>query len=184
SVVDRHDILRTGFAWDGLREPVQVVVRRAEVPVDEVDLGCVDGDLTQGLLDLCSPSLDIRQAPLLRATVAAEPGSDRWLLALQAHHLVQDHTALAVLLGEVRALLDGDAGALPVPVPFREFVAQARLGVSRAEHERFFGELLGGVSEPTAPFGLLDVHGDGSDVAEATAVLDTGLAARLREQAR
>ncbi|MEV0505558.1 AMP-binding protein, partial [Streptomyces spectabilis] len=184
SVVDRHDILRTGFAWEGLREPVQVVVRHAEIPVNEVDLEGVDGDLAQGLLGLCSPSMDIRQAPLLRATVAAEPGSDRWLLALQVHHLIQDHTALAVLLGEVRALLGGDAEALPVPVPFREFVAQARLGVSRAEHERFFGELLGGVSEPTAPFGLLDVHGDGSDVAEATEVLDAGLAVRLREQAR
>ncbi|MER5306132.1 amino acid adenylation domain-containing protein, partial [Streptomyces lasiicapitis] len=184
AVVDRHDILRTGFAWDGLREPVQVVVRHADIPVREVDLGDVDGDLVQGLLGLCSPSMDIRQAPLLGATLAAEPGSDRWLLALQVHHLVQDHTALAVLLGEVRALLGGDAEALPAPVPFREFVAQARLGVSRAEHERFFGELLGGVSEPTAPFGLLDVHGDGSDVVEAAVMLDAGLAARLREQAR
>ncbi|WP_234334690.1 condensation domain-containing protein, partial [Streptomyces sp. NRRL B-1347] len=184
AVVDRHDILRTGFAWDGLREPVQVVVRHAGIPVTEVNLAGHEGDLAQALLSLCSPSMDIRQAPLLRVTVAAEPGSDRWLLALQVHHLVQDHTALAVLLGEVRALLGGDAASLPVPVPFREFVAQARLGVSRAEHERFFGELLDGVSEPTAPFGLLDVHGDGSDVAEASTMLDAGLAVRLREQAR
>ncbi|WP_253917331.1 AMP-binding protein, partial [Streptomyces sp. MNP-20] len=182
-VVDRHDILRTGFAWEGLREPVQVVVRHAEIPVREVDLHGA-GDPVQGLLDLCSPSMDIRKAPLLRGTLAAEPGSGRWLLALQVHHLVQDHTALAVLLGEVRAYLEGQGDALPTPVPFREFVAQARFGVSRGEHERFFGELLGGVSEPTAPFGLLDVHGDGSDVAEATVLLDAGVAVRLREQAR
>ncbi|WP_301549680.1 condensation domain-containing protein, partial [Streptomyces sp. MNP-20] len=181
--VDRHDTLRTGFAWEGLREPVQVVVRHAEIPVREVDLHGA-GDPVQGLLALCSPSMDIRKAPLLRATVAAEPGSDRWLMAMQAHHLVQDHTAMGVLFAEVSALLRGDTEELPVPVPFREFVAQARLGVSRGEHERFFGELLGGVSEPTAPFGLLDVHGDGSDVAEATALLDAGVAARLREQAR
>ncbi|WP_420710056.1 condensation domain-containing protein, partial [Streptomyces sp. NRRL B-1347] len=184
TAVDRHDTLRTGFAWEGLREPVQVVVRHADIPVHEVDLGEHDGDLVQGLLDLCSPSMDIRRAPLLRATVAAEPGSDRWLMVMQAHHLVQDHTAMGVLFAEVSALLRGDAEELPAPVPFREFVAQARLGVSRAEHERFFGELLGGVSEPTAPFGLLDVHGDGSDVAEASTMLDAGLAARLREQAR
>ncbi|MEU4924402.1 amino acid adenylation domain-containing protein, partial [Streptomyces parvus] len=185
SVVDRHDILRTGFAWEGLREPVQVVLREATIPVEELQLTPrPDTDPVQQFLALCSPSLDIRQAPLLRATVAAEPGGDRWLLALQAHHLVRDHTTLEILLGEVRTLLGGDAGALPVPVPFREFVAQARLGVSRTEHERFFGELLSGVTEPTAPFGLLDVHGDGSDVTEATAVLDADLAARLREQAR
>ncbi|MFC8700515.1 condensation domain-containing protein, partial [Streptomyces parvus] len=145
TAVDRHDTLRTGFAWEGLREPVQVVVRHAEIPVNEVDLGGFEGDVTQGLLGLCSPSLDIRQAPLLRATVAAEPGSDRWLMVMQAHHLVQDHTAMGVLFAEVSALLRGDAAELAAPVPFREFVAQARLGVSRAEHERFFGELLSGV---------------------------------------
>ncbi|MEU5331708.1 phosphopantetheine-binding protein, partial [Streptomyces parvus] len=64
SVVDRHDILRTGFAWEDLREPVQVVLRHAELPANEVDLGGFEGDVTQGLLGLCSPSLDIRQAPL------------------------------------------------------------------------------------------------------------------------
>ncbi|MFF4221228.1 condensation domain-containing protein, partial [Streptomyces nondiastaticus] len=71
-----------------------------------------------------------------------------------------------------------------MPVPFREFVAQARLGVSREEHEKFFAGLLEGVSEPTAPYGLLDVHGDGTNVDEARLAVDAGLAERLREQAR
>jgi hypothetical protein len=78
----------------------------------------------------------------------------------------------------------GEADQLPDPVPFRNFVAQARLGVSREEHEAFFRKMLGDVDEPTAPFGLLDSQGDGVGILEARLELDAALSRRLRERAR
>ena len=105
--------------------------------------------------------MDLCRAPLLRLTAAAEPGTGRYLALLQIHHLVLDHAGLEMVLGEIAALLAGRADRLPAPLPFRDFVAQARLGVPREEHERYFAALLGDVTEPTAPYGLLDIHRPG-----------------------
>ncbi|MFG2548305.1 condensation domain-containing protein, partial [Streptomyces sp. NPDC048594] len=182
-VVDRHDIYRTGVIWEGLPEPVQVVRRRAVVPVTEVGLS-PDGDPVDELLAVAGRWMDVGQAPLVRVNVAADPGTERWLGLVQVHHLLQDHTALDVVLGEVGALMEGRGDELPVPLPFRDFVAQARLGVSRAEHEEYFAQLLGDVTEPTLPFGLADAHGDGAGVRSARLRVDDGLAARVREGAR
>jgi amino acid adenylation domain-containing protein len=85
---------------------------------------------------------------------------------------------------EIQAFLLGQGAKLPAPLPFRNFVAQARLGVAREEHEAHFTKLLGDVDEPTAPFGLVDVQGDGSGVTEARLAVDAQLAKRLRERAR
>ncbi|WP_286159279.1 amino acid adenylation domain-containing protein [Janthinobacterium sp. HH01] len=108
----------------------------------------------------------------------------RWLLQLPSHHLVLDHTTLELIVEEIALIQQGRASELPEPVPFRRFVAQARLGVSAAEHEAFFKQMLGDVDEPTAPFGLLDVQGDGSDIEEVRLPLAPELSERIRQQAR
>nr|WP_224328002.1 non-ribosomal peptide synthetase [Streptomyces olivaceus] len=182
-VVDRHDILRTAVLWEGLREPVQVVARHVQIPVREITLEH-DGDVVDGLLAACGSVMDITAAPLVQVTTAGVPGSQRWVALLQVHHLIQDHTAVDVLFAEVQAFLEGREAELPVPLPFRNFVAQARLGIPVTEHEAFFGRLLGDVSEPTAPFGITDVRGDGTAVTEARRPLGGDTAAAVREVAR
>ena len=181
-VIDRHDIYRTSVAWEGLPEPVQVVWRRAQLPVTEVKLDPGEADAAAGLLAAAGSRMNLGRAPLMRAHVAAEPGSGRWLVLVQTHHMLEDNRTLAMMLGEVGALLRGEP--LPPSLPFRNFVAQARLGTPREEHERFFTALVGDVTEPTAPFGLLETHGDGSDAEQTRLELDQDLARRLRERAR
>ncbi|HEX2187720.1 MAG TPA: amino acid adenylation domain-containing protein, partial [Longimicrobiaceae bacterium] len=186
AVMDRHDVLRTAVVWEGLPEPVQVVWRRAPLPVERVELDPAAGDAAIQLRERLDPRhyrIDVRRAPMLRACVAWDPHHDRWLLLLLHHHLVSDHTTLEVLQEEVQMHLLGQAERLPPALPFRNLVAQARLGVSREEHEAFFTGLLGDVDEPTAPFGLLDVQGDGTGIAEARLEVDAALARRLRERA-
>ncbi|MCI0736829.1 MAG: amino acid adenylation domain-containing protein [Beijerinckiaceae bacterium] len=187
AAIARHDILRTAVVWEGLPEPVQVVWRAAPLIVEDVTLDPADGDIGEQLRARFDPRqvrLDVRQAPLLRGYRAHDTAKDRWLLLLLAHHLVSDHTTLEILVEEAQAQLLGHKDKLPPPLPFRNFVAQARLDVSRSEHEAFFQKMLSDVTETTAPFGLLDVQGDGSRTEEARLDLDPGLARRLREQAR
>ncbi|MEE1806859.1 condensation domain-containing protein, partial [Streptomyces sp. BE133] len=183
-VVDRHDIYRTSIVWDGLREPVQVVWRHATLPVTQVAL---DADSTDPVADLVAAggsTMDLGRAPLISLHIAAVPESDRWLALLRMHHMVQDHTAKEVLLEEVQAFLTGRGDELAEPLPFRNFVAQARGGVDESEHERYFADLLSDVTEPTAPYGMVDVHGDGAGVVRGELEFDATLTARVREVAR
>ena len=184
-VVDRHDIFRTAVAWEGLPEPVQVVWRQARLPVTENTLDTTAADAVSRLLAAVDErKMDLNRPPLLEVHTAAEPGTSRWLALLRFHHLIEDHTTLDVVLGEIAALLRGEGDRLPTPLPFRNFVAQARLGTPRQDHERFFTALLGDVTEPTAPFGLIDTHGDGTTATEAVLAVDQPLAARIRDRAR
>ncbi|WP_256591981.1 condensation domain-containing protein, partial [Pseudomonas sp. HMWF006] len=168
-VMARHDILRSGVVWEGLATPVQVVWREAQLPVQEVILDPAAGDVLAQLyerFDARHYRIELSQAPLIRLVHAQDPANDRVVAMLLFHHIAMDHTALAVVQEEMQVILFGH-GQPPLPaVPYRNYVAQTRLGISEQEHEAFFRTMLGDIDEPTLPFGLLDVHGDGSDIEE------------------
>ncbi|HYR09499.1 MAG TPA: amino acid adenylation domain-containing protein, partial [Longimicrobium sp.] len=188
AVIDRHDILRTAVAWEELREPVQVVWRHAPLPVEEVELDAGAEDAPEQQLwrryDPRHYRMDMDRAPLRRAYIAEDRARGRWLLLTLMHHLTSDHESLEVQQEEIAAHLLGRESELPAPLPFRNYVAQARLGVSREEHERFFSGMLADVEEPTAPYGLLDVWGEGHGIGEAQLRVAGDVAARLRRRAR
>ncbi|PBQ14237.1 hypothetical protein CCL09_22475 [Pseudomonas congelans] len=187
AVIERHDILRTAMLWKGLDSPVQVVWRHAQLPLERLHIDPAAGDIGAQLHSRFDPRhhrLDVTQAPLMRLAYAEDPLSERICAMLLFHHMVLDNMAMAVVQHEMQAWLLGEAQTLSAPVPYRNYVAQARLGVSRAEHEAFFRDMLGDVDEPTLPFGLMNVQGDGLDIEEANLALAPRLNLRLRAQAR
>ena len=187
AVVGRHDVLRTAVLWEGLREPVQAVWRKVTLPVEEVQFGPAGGDVAEQLKARFDPRhhrIDLCQAPLMRILITHDQANERWLLLLLLHHLAGDRTSMEAMQAEIEAYLLGQSNHLPAPVPFRNHVAQARLGASQDEDTEFFRRMLGDVDEPTAPFGLVDVQGDGSEIEEARLEVGEDLARRLRERVR
>ncbi|UWU82886.1 amino acid adenylation domain-containing protein [Bradyrhizobium yuanmingense] len=186
-VVDRHDILRTSFVWEGLSRPAQVVWRKAQLEVTEIELDGAHGAGAEQLRERFDPRrhrMELGRAPLLRFVIAREPGNARWLLLELQHHLIGDHTTRDVIHAEVRAELEGRQHELTEPQPFRNLVAQAHLRGDAKADEAFFRELLTDIDEPTTPFGLSEVRGDGGGVLEAHRMLPPALHGHLVEQAR
>ncbi|MGQ5789992.1 amino acid adenylation domain-containing protein [Serratia sp. IR-2025] len=185
-VIDRHDILRTAFITQGVSSPVQVVWRKAELSLRELRLNPAEGEIGSRLTALFDPRRvrpDLTRAPLL-SFVAAQGEEGSWCVLQQWHHLIGDHSTLAVMQEEINLILAGRGDELAKAPPFRNAVAQARLGVSKAEHERFFRTMLADIDEPSLPFGLSDVHGEGRDISTAHLALPHALNQQLRRQAR
>jgi amino acid adenylation domain-containing protein len=185
-VIDRHDILRTAVLWEQLPQPVQVVYRQVTLPVKEIALDR-DRDPTEQMREWVRPErqrMDLRHAPLMRLQVAADSHRKQWYALLQIHHFTCDHVTFDAVIAEVVAHLGKRTHQLSESVPYRNHVAQARATALAHDAESFFRRKLEGIDEPTAPFGLLDVYGDGRQIEEAHEECEPALAQRLRVQAR
>jgi amino acid adenylation domain-containing protein len=185
-LVDRNDPLRTAVVWDGLSTPAQVVWRHASIVVHEVELDPAGPSPREQLFAHFDPRtyrMNLGQAPLLHFGIARDPHSERWWVVELEHHMTGDHATLDIVHAEIGAFLSGRGHELPPPVPFRNYVAQTRLGPTREAHEAYFRSRLADIDEPSTPFGIVDVH-QGGRTTELRQTLAPALGDRLREEAR
>ncbi|MBB4133176.1 non-ribosomal peptide synthetase [Xanthomonas sp. 3075] len=181
AVIARHDILRTAIVWERLSAPMQVVWRHAPLSVQEHPW---TGSVERLREHVAQAPMSLQQAPLLCAHVVHDRSQDRWLLGLQHHHMVMDHTTLELAMDEIQTCLAGHQDRLPPPLPFRDFIAHAQLGMPPSEHQAFFTQMLADIDVPTAPFGLPTRDDALRDSEQAHLSLDDTLAHSLRSHAR
>ncbi|RRN43403.1 non-ribosomal peptide synthetase, partial [Lautropia dentalis] len=190
-VVARHDVLRTAVLWEDLPQVVQVVYRHAELVTEPLEIAG-GGDALQSIrayLDRAPLSMNLAEPPLLNlrpvhVAGCAENEDGQCHAVLMFHHVIADHVSLDVMMQEVVQILEGEEDALPQPMPYRGFVAHSLGSQKEADAEAFFRQMLGDVDEPTAPFGLMDVHGDGTAISESGQLLGEALSQRIRESVR
>ncbi len=186
AVIDRHDILRTAVLWENLPQPVQVVYRKATLPVTEVFLDPAIDPVAQmtARMNLEHRRLTLSTAPLMWLEVAAAPHGTQWYALLYMHHVVCDHESHDQMFSEVIAHIEGREHALPQPMPYRNHVAQTVSHARTHDAEAYFRSKLADVDEPTVPFGLSDAHAGGLRIEQAHDQLASELAQQVRALSR
>jgi len=189
-VVARHGALRTGFAWEGVPQPLQFVLRQAEPAFDRLDWS----DAGDGWRERVDPLLeadlrrgyDLQKPPLLRVTLA-RLGDGRHLMLLSMHHLVTDGWSLPLLLADLDALYHAERTGRPAGLPtaprYRDYV-QWLAGRDAAAAEAFWRRSLAGFGHatplPLDPGGAPHASSSGKE----TLRLDEGVVGRAQAFAR
>ncbi|WP_085690367.1 MULTISPECIES: non-ribosomal peptide synthetase [unclassified Pseudomonas] len=104
AALDAHDVLRSGFVWEGeFTRPLQVVHKDLPVPFTVLDWR-ERSDLDQALSELEQAQrvqgFDLHSAPLLRLVVV-QVAAARYHLIYTSHHILMDGWSNSQLLGEV-----------------------------------------------------------------------------------
>ncbi len=120
AVVQRHEALRTTFAFEG-GQPVQKVHADAELALAVEDLGALPPGAreasarSRAAVEAAAP-FDLARGPLLRARLL-RLGPEAHVLLLTVHHIVSDATTQRILDHEVATLYDAFRSGEPSPLP-------------------------------------------------------------------
>lgn len=153
ALVARHDVLRTAFAWAGLKQPVQAVGKRAVPEVRIEDLSALSADRQQTTFAAWlaadrARGFDLSHAPLLRVTRFVL-GPERHRIVVTFHHIAFDGWSVPVLLRNWVALYAGRA--LPQARAFRDLLAWAHAQDHQTAQDFWAAELAGFDPAPPLP---------------------------------
>ncbi|MFE8600248.1 amino acid adenylation domain-containing protein [Archangium violaceum] len=155
ALVEQHAILRTGFFWEGLAEPLQVVYARAALPYEEHDWrGLSRGEQQEKLAAFIAADrargFDLRRPPLIRlAVMRLEENVLQFVWS--HHHLLMDGWSIGLLLNELFAryeeLLAGKQRVNRSP-PFRDYIEWLQQQ-PQDRAEAYWRQTLQGFTTPT-----------------------------------
>lgn len=156
TVVNRHDILRTGFIWEGVKQPLQVVHETIDLPVQRYDWSQFSeaeakDKLERFMVDDRNFGFNFRKPGVLRLTWIKLP-SQRNQLIWSFHHILLDGWSMPVVFKELFAsyeqLLKAGDVQLPSAPHYQDFIGWLLSQDKQAENE-FWSRYLAGFSAPT-----------------------------------
>ncbi|EMO5085954.1 TPA: non-ribosomal peptide synthase/polyketide synthase [Pseudomonas aeruginosa] len=186
AALDEHDVLRSGFLWQGAFEtPLQVVRKRVEVPFSVLDWRGRE-DLAAALDELAAGEgrlgFDLSEAPLLRL-VLVRTDEERYHLIYTNHHILMDGWSNSQLLGEVLQRYRGETPPRSGG-RYRDYIAWLQRQ-DAALSEAFWLPRLRQLDEPTRlGQSIAQAKQRGKGYAERLRELDGEQTRRLAELAR
>ncbi|GMU03297.1 hypothetical protein KH5H1_74190 [Corallococcus caeni] len=154
-VLAHHPVLRTGFVWEGLDEPLQVVRRAVDVPLEAHDwrhlsLDAQREQLAALLLADRRRGFELSQAPLMRLLLIHVDAST-YYFTWSNHHALLDGWSRAIVLKDVfltyRALLANEAPPLQARRSYADYIGWIQQKDAAAS-EQFWRQQLSGFSGP------------------------------------
>jgi amino acid adenylation domain-containing protein/non-ribosomal peptide synthase protein (TIGR01720 family) len=155
-MMERHAVLRSRFAWEGLEQPVQIVHRNVVMPWKEEDWRSLSAEEQERrsavfLKEDRARGFSMREAPVMRAALF-RVADDRWKFVWSHHHILLDGWSLQILLKDLilsyESFVHGREIELESPRRYRDYIAW--LGRrDRSEEASFWRETLRGFTAPT-----------------------------------
>lgn len=191
TLLARNPGLRAGFTSEGLRRPVQFIVRDAETPLTEVNLaGLPAAEQDRRMAELLEESRARRfdlTRPLLFRMLLVRLGEERGDRLIVGRHLILwDGWSAWLFLDQLFALYEsgGDPAGLARPGSYRDYLTWLERQ-DDTEATRAWRAALSGFEEPTLLVPAADDRGREPVIPEhLDAVLEAPVAERLRDLAR
>ncbi|WP_270171318.1 non-ribosomal peptide synthase/polyketide synthase [Paenibacillus sp. SYP-B4298] len=156
-VVSRHAVLRTSFAWEGLREPHQIVHRQVQLEMELLDLRELPQEQQpQKLVELLSSDrsrgFDLTRSPMRWMLVQRE--EERWQLIWSFHHLLLDGWSVFAILRELCSIYGALVSGVKLPELSGSGTYRHYIQWTQAQDEEsargYWRQYLQGFAAPTA----------------------------------
>lgn len=149
SLIDRHDILRTGFLMNK-GEIVQKIFKGVKIEVQKLELGSKNFD--ELVCNFVKP-FDLSKPPLIRAKILIE-SNGKYNLLLDIHHIIADEKTLYLLFKELIALYFGED--LPKhQVTYKDFASYQQSCLRDSGYEKYFDDVKCALNEGASALNLL-----------------------------
>ena len=156
SVVSRHQILRTGFVWEGLTRPLQVVLENVELDIQRYDWTTLDGASADSkfqrlLQDDRNLGFNFKRHGVMRLSWVLLP-DNQFKLVWSFHHILLDGWSMPVVFGELfatyEALVAQQEPKLLAAPRYQDFIGWLTRQDEQAAFD-FWRNYLAGFSAPT-----------------------------------